>query len=368
MKSGISKVIISCLLLSMLSVTWVVLHVDSFSILSDNKKLSNDHSRKPIRKMIDRDWTYVNDNGSIYHGKGEMKVNIFLPKDGIIKGCVFFMHGFSQFTLAYEKTLTNVSEVANVAIVSVDTGITSWIVLGELISKPLQIVTDVNRAQFVLQRALSEDTKQCIRMVCNGHGIFKDLNIHQNIPIGISGHSMGAGLTLSVAAEFKYVDYVFVMAPVSGVKQFDPVNGIAKRTVDNSMILVGSWDFIAKVSNVEKIVALSNKEKEKSSILVIIHRGVHTGFEDRLVITSIPLERIITFLIGMVSTLEKVFLTATLKLLGSNTAQLEGSELLMGYVFNEMVKDKKISTKNGKKYLEDNLKTRWDKEFNITYV
>jgi hypothetical protein len=61
--------------------------------------------RKPEVRNFERDWTFSEDNGDIYEAKGKMKAKIFLPEEGKVKGCVFFMHGFSQFTLAYRDTL-----------------------------------------------------------------------------------------------------------------------------------------------------------------------------------------------------------------------------------------------------------------------
>lgn len=336
---------------------------------------SNDESRRETRPQtitLDRDWTYIEENGDIYKGKGSIEVKIFQPNNDI-KGHVFFMHGFSQYTEAYSNTLQNVADYANVAVFSVDTGIASRIVFGELLSKPFALIKDGNRSQFVLQRALSEDTKQCIRMLKDGKfdSILKsEMNIDRNIPVGIAGHSMGGGLSFEVAAEFpQYITYIFAMAPLAGVPQFDPIRkGVQIQTVDNSILLAGSWDLIARSKNVEAIAIESNKNIKDSSIFVNIERGLHTGFEDELVITNIPLDRILGALIDFGSTLDKIVLLILVELLSVNTEQLEGTELLMKFFFEKMAKGQSVTLEEAKNYLEDNIETKkWDNQFKMTY-
>ena len=102
--------------------------------------------RIPVRN-IEREWTYED-----YTADGEFSVDLFLP-DGDVKGVVFFMHGFSQYPIAYRSTLKKMSDYANVAVVAVETGLTSGIVLSEIASKPLSFITEPTWPQFVLQRA-----------------------------------------------------------------------------------------------------------------------------------------------------------------------------------------------------------------------
>ncbi len=335
---------------------------------------SNDESRRKTRpqtKRVDRDWTYVEENGDIYKGKGSIEVKIFQPNNDI-KGYVFFMHGFSQYTEAYCNILQKVADYANVAVFSVDTGITSRIVFGELLSKPFALIKDGNRAQFVLQRALSEDTKQCIHMLQDGKfdTILKsETNIDRKIPVGIAGHSMGGGLSFEVAAEFpQYINYIFAMAPLAGVPQFDPIQkGVQIQTVDNSMLLAGSWDFIAKSKNVEDIAMESNKNIKYSSIFLNIERGLHTGFEDELVITNIPLDRILGVLIDFGSTIDKLVLLVLVELLSVNTGQLECAELSMKFFFEKMAKGQSVTLEDAYNYLQDNIKTEQAKKFKMTY-
>jgi len=336
------------------------LSATKFQVLSDKGGVK--------RRKIERDWTYIEDDGTEYKSKGDIEAYVFLP-EGKIEGCAIFMHGFSQYTLAYRETLIEVAKKANIAIISPDTGITSPIVLGEILSNPLELIKNRERPQFVLQRALSEDAKQCIRMVTKGEDVFKELNIGKNIPMGVCGHSMGGGLSFPVAAAFPNINYVFTMAPVPGVSQFDSiVEGVDRRAVSNSMLLAGSWDLIAKAKNVMKIAQKSNEKKKGSSIFVDIARGLHTGFEDELVITRIPLDRIIALAFGFSSLLDLVAL-GVVGFLRTNTGQLEGSEILMEFFFDQMVKRKKVDPKAADAYLRDNIDNKkWDSKFNITYV
>lgn len=81
--------------------------------------------RIPV-KNIERDWTWED-----YTASGEFSCDLFVPENGQVKGCAFFMHGFSQYPVAYRKTLKQACEASNVAIVAVETGLLSSIVQEE---------------------------------------------------------------------------------------------------------------------------------------------------------------------------------------------------------------------------------------------
>lgn len=176
------------------------------------------------RKKIERDWTFEG-----FESSGEMTVDFFLPEDRKVKGCAFFMHGFSQYPEAYCNTLKKAADKANVAILAVETGLSSSFVLKDALKNR-------SDAQLVLQRAVSQDTIQCIKMVLEGNDIFKEYGItKKNIQkrIGVMGHSMGGGLSFPIAAGdyCKEIDYVFTMAPAYGVEEFDPISkGVEKYT------------------------------------------------------------------------------------------------------------------------------------------
>lgn len=315
---------------------------------------------RPTTKKIERDWTYVNDKGEEYQSKGKINVKVFLPEDGSkIKGCAFFMHGFSQYTKAYSDTLQRVSNAANVAVISADTGITN--ILGDVITNPFG-----PNPQFVLQRKLSQDTKQCIQMIMDGSDEFKEFGIGKNIPMGVCGHSMGGGLSFPVAADFPKINYVFTMAPVAGEPAFNPITqGVDKRAVNNSMLLAGSWDLIGKADKVRDISTASNDKKKDSSSFVEIARGLHTGFEDDLVITNIGLDTILRLVFGLFSAIDNIILLF-LGFLRTNTGQLEGSELLMEFFFQKMTKGQKVTVKDAQKYLDDNMDGNQLDKFDIT--
>ena len=339
------------------------LHARSKTIPSKSTTSSLQMSRggRPTTKKVSRNWIYVDNKGEETIGKGKITVKVFLPEDEskAVKGCAFFMHGFSQYTKAYSDTLQKVSNGASIAVISADTGITS--IIGDVITNPLG-----PNPQFVLQRKLSEDTKQCIQMIIDGSDEFKEFGIGKNVPIGVCGHSMGGGLSFPVAAAFPKINYVFAMAPVPGEPEFDSISdGLDIRTVNNSMLLAGSWDLIGRANKIKAISTASNEKKKNSSIFVNIARGLHTGFEDDLVITNIGLGTILRVVFGLFSAFDNIVLIL-LSILRKSTGQLEGSELLMELFFEKMTKNQKVLVNDAQEYLEDNMSEKDVKKFNIT--
>jgi len=317
---------------------------------------------------IERTWTF-ND----YEAKGEFSVDLFVPENGNVKGCAFFMHGFSQYPIAYRKTLKEAAESTNVAIIAVETGVTSKIVLSDVVKK------QTKTPQFALQRAVSEDTKQCISMVLDGNDVFAKYGVTKRAVgdrIAVMGHSMGGGLSFPVAAD-KNIDYVFAMAPVAGESVFDPVKeGVDVRTAKNSMLLAGSWDLIGRAKNVKKISSASNKKREESSVFVDIKQGLHTGFEDKVVLFGIPLFSSLGFLgivlniLGFADVFIFQIVQRFLALLGINrkrTGQLAGTRALMDYFLSAMVAGEKVTLKNAEDYLEGRIKDSDVDNFDFQY-
>merc|ERR1712038_537433 len=298
-----------------------------------------------------------------------MGVDTFIP-EGEIKGCVFFMHGFSQYPVAYRKTLKLTADNANVAIIACETGLTSGIVLKDIASKPFSFITEPSWPQFALQRALSEDTKQCIEMVLKNDEVFKEYGITKDLPLGVCGHSMGGGLCFYVAESFPQVKHLFAMAPAIGVEPFKPLSTIEEESVvDNSMLLAGNWDFIAPSDKIKEISVESNKEKSMSSILVNIQRGVHTGFEDKLVIFGIPIVNglgVLAIFFNILGFGEFLFLKLLSKL-RSSTGQLEGTRALMEYFFGQTANDGEITVEGAKDKVADSIKEKWEDKFDIKY-
>ena len=323
------------------------------------------------RKNIERKWSFEG-----YESSGEMTVDFFLPEDGMVKGCAFFMHGFSQYPEAYCTTLKRAADKANVAILAVETGITSGFVLKEALKNR-------SDAQLVLQRAVSQDTNQCIKMVLEGNDVFKEYGItKKNVAkrVGVMGHSMGGGLCFPVVAEDlqKDIDYVFTMAPAYGVDTFNPITkGVEKRYAPNSLLLAGSWDIIAPAKKINDISAASN-EKLATSIFVDVRGGLHTGFQDRVTLFSIPLlpglegTSLILNLLGIVDSfiftafdIVQAFLVI-LRVNKRRTGQLAGTRVLMDYFLESMVNEKKLDLEDVENYLNDHLDDRYENNFEFS--
>ena len=155
------------------------------------------------------------------------------------------------------------------------------------------------------------------------------------------------------------------MAPVAGESAFDPITkGIDVKTANNSMNLAGTWDLIARPKKVKAFTTAANEKKKDSSIFVSIDKGLHTGFEDKLVITNIGLTTILRLVFGLFSAVDSIFLFLA-GILRTSTGQLEGSELLMEFFFDKMAKGQKVTVKDAEKYLDDNMDKKFDKfDFN----
>lgn len=323
------------------------------------KDRSGNEIRVPVTD-IERNWEFEG-----FTGTGEFSADLFVPDNGEVKGCAFFMHGFSQYPVAYYEMLKESCETAKVAIIAVETGLTSEGVFDEAMK-------DRKNSQLVLQRAVSEDTKQCIRMLKDG--AFADYGVTKSAvgdKIAVMGHSMGGGLSFPVSADCD-IDYVFTMAPAFGVEQFNPVTAVRKRTPKESMLLAGGWDLIARAKKVKEISAAADYKINNSSILVDIKRGLHTGFEDELVLFSVPLNTIlkgfnlITYFFG-------IFDWAIFKVAGiigflrTKTGQIEGSTVLMSYFLSQMADGKSITAADAEQYLDDNIKDKFEEKFVFSY-
>mmetsp|Transcript_22892 Transcript_22892/g.63562 ORF Transcript_22892/g.63562 Transcript_22892/m.63562 type:complete len:397 (+) Transcript_22892:83-1273(+) len=321
--------------------------------------------RVPV-KNVERNWNFDG-----YEAQGEFSADLFIPEDGKIKGCAFFMHGFSQYPVAYYTMLKEACETAGVAVIAVETGLTSDTVLKESMKARFDKVSP----QLVLQRAVSEDTKQLIEMVRSGDQAFAEYGVTKSAVgnrIAVMGHSMGGGLSFPVAADCD-IDYVFTMAPAFGEEAFDPIiEGVEKRTPKESMLLSGGWDLIAPAKKVKKISEAANSKKKDSSVLVNIKRGLHTGFEDELTLFSVPISSLLkgAGLAGSIFGIADVAFLKVLQVLGElrkRTGQIDGSSILMSYFLSEMVAGKNITPEKAEQYLDDNIKDRFEEKFEFTY-
>jgi len=321
--------------------------------------------RVPV-KDIERDWIFDG-----FKAEGDFSVDLFLPEDQEIKGCAFFMHGFSQYPVAYYGMLKDACEAAGVAIIAVETGLTSEGVLSESFKSKL---TGSN-PQYVLQRAVSEDTKQCIRMLEEGDEAFAEYGVTKKAVgenIAVMGHSMGGGLSFPVAADCG-IDYVFVMAPAFGEPQFDPIKeGVDLRTPKESMLLAGGWDLIARAGKVKEISATANSKTKDSSVFVSVARGLHTGFQDEIVLFNIKLKTVldgVSFLDKFFGILDATFLNVlkAISFVRTKTGQIDGSSILMSYFLSAMTEGKNITPDDAEKYLDDNLRDKFEDKFEFSY-
>ena len=289
----------------------------------------------------------------------DFKVNIILPSEGKeTKGAAFFMHGFSQYPKAYRKTLKKLADESQIVIIAVETGIISSEVLEEVAKRE----EDKN---YILQKAVATDTMQCIQMVLDRREPFAEY-IPKDVPLGLIGHSMGGGLCFHVASEFpSIIDHVFCMAPAPGVTEFDPSAAIKEHTPANSMLLAGKWDLIAKDKIVKELSVLCNSKKSKSSIYVDIDRGLHTGFQDDLVIFNVDLSK----LLGAVGLIESVIVNA-FSFLRTRTGQLEITRTLLSYFCSQMVAGESITVEEAMHALktDPDMKEKWADKATVTYA
>lgn len=319
--------------------------------------------RVPVRN-IERDWEFDG-----YTADGEFVADLFLPENKEITGCAFFMHGFTQYPIAYYGMLKETCETAGIAILAVETGFT------DVFSDALRAVLTGLPPTYILQRAVSEDTKQLIRMLKAGDGAFAEYGLTLDAVgdnIAVMGHSMGGGLSFPVAADCG-IDHVFVMAPAYGEPQFDPIiEGLAQRTPDTSMMLAGGWDILARAGKVNDLSVKANAKKPESSTYVRVERGLHTGFQDQIVLFNnelAPVLRNIGFLNFFLGFIDS-FLINLLKLFTffrTRTGQLDGTTALMSYFMSAMVEGKKITPASAEKYLDDSIKDKFEDKFEFSF-
>ncbi len=319
--------------------------------------------RVPVRN-IERDWEFDG-----YTADGEFSADLFLPENKEIKGCAFFMHGFTQYPVAYYGMLKETCETAGIAILAVETGFT------DVFSDALRAALSGVSPQYILQRAVLEDTKQLIRMLKKGDGAFAEYGLTLDAVgenIAVMGHSMGGGLSFPASADCK-IDHVFVMAPAYGVAPFHPIeNGLEQRTPKASMMLAGGWDVLARAGKVNALSVKANKNITDSSTYVLVERGLHTGFQDQIVLFDNELAPILrnigflNFFLGLIDS----FLINFLQLFSffrTRTGQLDGTTVLMGYFMSAMVEGEEITPASAEKYLDDSIKEKFEDKFEFSY-
>jgi hypothetical protein len=278
-------------------------------------------------------------------GRGSMQVDCILPKskdDGNnknIRGVIIFLHGFSQEPKAYRPSLEQVSNKLQVAIVAPEIDLDSFQVLGDVADR-------VGNLFYCLQRALAFDGIQCLNMTLNRQEPFSDFLPTSPFPVGVAGHSMGAGLSWFVASQFsKEISYVAAMAPLNGVPAFAPNDRNVPR---QSLHAAGSWDFLAKPLEVQNLTHIANTVHPNSSIYVEIARGTHTGFEDEPVLFNISIENAIKVLgnLEVIGFLFSYLLIYVVERVLTNKVQANLTRALLEYTFDCMIQAKPVSAED----------------------
>lgn len=292
------------------------------------------------------------------NGEGDFGTEVLLPvlrDDESVRGVVFFMHGFSQYPKAYRKSLEVIADEAKVAVIGVETGTLSSEVVKDIVKGKGK-----DSAQYVLQKSVSEDTEQCIKMVKENDEIFTSLGVPDggDLPMGLVGHSMGGGLCFYVAEKFN-IDHVFVMAPVAGEEEFKPESAIKIRAPKQSMFLAGNWDIIAKPRLIKKMSdqckSKNVNDSDSASLYVEINRGIHTGFEDKLVLFNIDLIKAtsLVFKILGVAELAVSLAGAIFSFFRTKTGQIEITRSLLSYFMVTMVDGGGISNEGASEALQN---------------
>lgn len=105
-------------------------------------------------------------------------------------------------------------------------------------------------------------------------------------------------------------------------------------------------------------------------------QGLHTGFQDRVVLFSIPLSEgsriasLIVNILGFADVIIFQLLQTFLSILSFNkkrTGQLAGTRILMDYFLGSMAECKEVTLDGAEKYLDDHLKDSFENNFVFSY-
>jgi hypothetical protein len=110
------------------------------------------------------------------------------------------------------------------------------------------------------------------------------------------------------------------------------------------MLAAGSWDFIAKPPKVQNLTTIANSVYPKSSVYVEIARGLHTGFEDDLVLFNVPITSLTwTFWYFQIFGLIDLFLlNVIIEPLLTSKVQINLTRALLEYTFQSMLEEKAL--------------------------
>merc|ERR1711933_139491 len=168
-----------------------------------------------------------------------------------------------------------------------------------------------------------------------------------------------------------HVSHVFTMAPVPGEEEFTPASAIEKRAPQASMNLAGNWDLIGKTRIAKDITKRCNTQIPGSSMYVEINRGVHTGFEDELVLFNVDLGRAASMALKVLN-ISNFATVLALKIVGfvrGRTGQIEITRTFLSYFMTKMVNDdENLSDVEALEVLKNDpdIKEKWVKKVEIS--
>jgi hypothetical protein len=121
---------------------------------------------------------------------------------------------------------------------------------------------------------------------------------------------------------------------------------------------------IAKDKTVKELSVLCNSETSRSSIYVDIDRGLHTGFQDDLVIFNVNLSEVL----GMIGLFKNV-LVNIFSFFRTRTGQLEITRTLLSYFCSQMVKGESITIEEAMHALktDPDMNEKWVEKATVTY-
>lgn len=242
-------------------------------------------------------------------------------------GTVIFLSGFAQTPEAYRGLLDRCASA------------------GVVVVAPLTSTLGISRSH--LQNNLVDEAEFWMNQVLNRSGSELDAYLPRpGAPVGILGHSVGGGLTYSLAERFPQAKAIAALSPTPGlIDEFEPDEVIAREDFQTprrtALVLSGGLDPYANDGTIRReIVAPLQAALGPSAVDFEFHRfGVHTMYQDFI---EFPLEDIIAGVWGGEERSE-AFLTALEEFPGLLAGQLFLSGLrfelglaLAGYVYGAL--------------------------------
>ncbi|GMH37809.1 hypothetical protein BSKO_05682 [Bryopsis sp. KO-2023] len=193
-------------------------------------------------------------------------------------GTVVFLSGFAQTPEAYTSLLERCAAAGVVALV------------------PMTSTTATSKSR--LQSNLLDDGAFWMEHVINNSSSELQPYLPQgDAPVGILGHSMGGGMTYSLAALFPQAKSIVTMAPTPALTEgFEPAEVIASEKFQASkrrvLVLAGGLDPYAKARDIKReiVTPLTTAFGEGTVDYEFTRLGLHTMYQDFI---DFPLEDIV---------------------------------------------------------------------------